>query len=206
MDELLPGVHHWTAWRETIRQPVHSAFVAPARTLIDPMLPDEGLAWFRDGDREPPERILLTNRHHLRRSAQFVDAFGCTVHCHQAGLWDLSDAPVSVQGFRFGDEVAPGIVAHEVGAICREEAALHIDSGPGALACADGVIRDADGELSFVSDFLLGDDPVAVKHGLAVAYLRLAETLDFDVLLLAHGTPLVGGAREALRAFAASAL
>jgi hypothetical protein len=203
VEELIPGLHHWTAWRETIRQPVHSAYVAEAHVLIDPMVPDEGVGWFGEQG-EAPERIVLTNRHHLRHSPQFVDAYGCSVLCQEAGLWDLLDRPVRVQGFRFGDELAPGVVAHQVGAICREETALHIAVGPGALACADGVIRRGDGELAFVPDFLLGDDPAGVKRGLGAAYLQLAETLDFDVLLLAHGEPVVEGGREALRAFGAA--
>jgi hypothetical protein len=200
MDELAPGLWHWTAFRDTIGRVVHSAYVEESGTLIDPMLPDEGLRWFREHG--PPQRIVLVNRHHLRHSARFVDAFGCTVHSHEAGLWDLHDAPVRVRGFRFGDELAPGLVAHEVGAITKEETALHVADGQGALAVADGIIRDDDGELAFVSDALLGDDPAAVKRGLGAAYLQLADTLDFDVLLLAHGDPWVGGAREALRAFA----
>ncbi len=199
MDELAPGLWHWTAFRETIRRTVHSAYDERSRTLIDPMLPDEGVEWFVEHG--PPERIVLVNRHHLRHSARFVERFGCTVHCHEAGLWDLHDAPVRVQGFRFGDELAPGIVAHRVASICPEEAALHIAGG--ALAVADGVVRGGDRRLAFVSDFLLGEDPEGVKRGLADAYAQLAETLDFDVLLLAHGEPLVGGAREALGAFAA---
>jgi hypothetical protein len=76
--------------------------------------------------------------------------------------------------------------------------------GPGALAVADGVIRRDDGALAFVSDALLGADPEAVKRGLAAAYLSLAEQLAFDVLLLAHGAPWVGGARAALRDFASA--
>jgi hypothetical protein len=204
MDELAPGLWHWTAFRETIRRTVHSAYVEPAGTLIDPMLPQEGIEWF--AEHGPPQQVVLANRHHLRHSPRFAEAFGTTVHCHEAGLWDLHDAPVRVQGFRFGEELAPGVVAHRVAAICPEETALHIalDGHGGALAVADGVIRDDDGRLAFVPDFLLGDDPDAVKRGLADAYLRLAETLEFDVLLLAHGAPLVGGAREALRAFATS--
>lgn len=205
MDELAPGLWHWTAFRETIRRTVHSAYHEPSRTLIDPMLPAERLDWF--AQHGPPERIVLVNRHHVRHSASFVERFGCSVHCHEAGLWDLHDAPVRVQGFRFGDELAPGVVAHRVAAICPEEAGLHLAPGSsdsaGALAVADGLLRGDDGALGFMSDFLLGDDPDAVKRGLADAYLGLAETLDFDVLLLAHGDPLVGGAREALREFAA---
>ena len=197
MDELTPGLWHWTAFRTTIRRTVHSAYDERSRTLIDPMLPEEGLDWFVEHG--PPERIVLVNRHHLRHSARFVERFGCSVHCHEAGLWDLHDAPVRVQPFRFGDELAPGVVAHRVASICPEETGLQLAS---ALAVADGVQRDDDGRLSFMPDFLLGANPEGVKRGLADAYLRLAETLDFDVLLLGHGAPLVEEAREMLRAFA----
>jgi hypothetical protein len=201
MHELARGLWHWTAFRETIRRTVHSAYDEASRTLIDPMLPDEGLGWF--ADHGPPERIVLVNRHHLRHSARFVERFGCGVRCHEAGLWELHDAPVRVHGFRFGDELAPGVVAHRVAAITPEEAGLHVvGEHGGALAVADGLVRGEGGELSFMPDFLLGDDPGKVKRGLADAYLQIAETLEFEVLLLGHGDPLVGGAREALRDFA----
>jgi hypothetical protein len=64
---------------------------------------------------------------------------------------------------------------------------------------ADGVVRH-DGEMRFVSDGLLGDDPEAVKAGLRSAYTRLLDR-DFDNLLFAHGEPLVGGGKEALSRF-----
>ena len=44
------------------------------------------------------------------------------------------------------------------------------------------------------------DDPERDKAGLRAAYRRLLE-LDFDLLLLAHGDPVVGDAKEQLRAF-----
>jgi hypothetical protein len=44
------------------------------------------------------------------------------------------------------------------------------------------------------------DDPEQTKAGLRDAYRRLLE-LDFDVLLLAHGDPVVGEAKQALRDF-----
>ena len=49
-------------------------------------------------------------------------------------------------------------------------------------------------------DWLMGDDPAAVKEGLLDSYSRLL-TLDFDHLLLAHGTPAVGDGKEQLRSF-----
>jgi hypothetical protein len=57
-------------------------------------------------------------------------------------------------------------------------------------------------ELGFVPDQFM-DDPEDTKAALRSAYGRLAETLEFDVLLLAHGDPVAGGGREALREFAA---
>jgi hypothetical protein len=196
MEEILPGIFHWTAFHRGIMLRVHSYYVESARALIDPMLPKEGVEPFRD---QPPERILLTNRHHYRRSGAFVEALGCPVLCHEAGLHEFERGP-EVKGFAFGDEVAPGVIALEVGAICPEETALHIGVGDGLLAFADGVIRRRSGSLAFVPDFLLGADPEAVKRGLRESFRRLLEH-DFDSLLFAHGAPLVGGGKAALREF-----
>jgi hypothetical protein len=69
-----------------------------------------------------------------------------------------------------------------------------------ALACADGVIRSPDeGPLTFVPDELM-DDPGRTKAALRDAYRRLLD-LDFDRLLLAHGDPIVHGAKDELAAF-----
>jgi hypothetical protein len=198
MDEVLPGVFHWTAFHQRIRQPVHSYLAVGPRALLDPMLPEEGLGWF-EGERRP-ERILLTNRHHYRHSARFVEAFGCPVLCHEAGLHEFGGEGHGVEGFSFGDEVAPGIRACEVGAICPEETALHLVEA-GAIAFADGLIRGPGGELGFVPDGYMGDDPEGVKRGLRESFRRLLE-LDFDALLMAHGAPLGSGGKQALREFA----
>jgi hypothetical protein len=200
MEEIAPGIFHWTAFRETIQQPVHSYYLPGSATLIDPMQPDEGLDWF--AERTPPERILLTNRHHYRHSGRFVDRFGCRVLCHRSGLHEFEGGP-AVRGFQFGDEVAPGISAHEVDAICPEESAFYIEAGGGALSVADGVVEwPGKPGLSFVPDNLLGDDAKAVKDGLRAAYRRLADELEFESLLMAHGNPVTGGARDTLRQFA----
>ena len=48
------------------------------------------------------------------------------------------------------------------------------------------------------------DDPEQDKADLKRGFGELADQLDFDVLLLAHGTPYPSGGRDALRAFAES--
>jgi hypothetical protein len=197
IQEILPGVLHWTAFRDTIGADVHSYAIPQSRALIDPMEPDEGLDLF--AQHGPPERILLTNRHHYRDSGRFVDRYGARVRCQRDGLREF-EGGAAVEGFSFGDEVAPGITAQRVAVLCPEETAFYI-AAPGALSFADAIVRTGDGPLRFVSDHLLGDDPEEIKSGLRESFRALLE-LDFDSILLAHGQPIVGGGKEALREFA----
>ena len=133
--EVLPGVFHWTAIHPRIRLPVDSYYIEPARVVLDPMVPREGLEWFER--RETPSQIVLTNRHHLRHSECYAETFGCPVRCSEAGLHEFERGP-KVEGFAFGEELAPGITAHQVGAICPDDTAIHIQTA-GALAFADGL-------------------------------------------------------------------
>ena len=198
MHEIAPGLCHWTAAHELIRTEVSSYYLAAERVIIDPMLPAEGLVWFEA--RGAPEHVLLTNRHHDRHAWRLREAFGCAVHCVRYGLHEL-DGRGPVEPFDFGDELPGGAIAIEVDAICPDETALHIPRHR-ALACADGVVRwPGCDELAFVPDRYM-DEPEQTKAGLRDAYGRLLE-LDFELLLLAHGEPVVRDAKEALSAFVA---
>ena len=88
--------------------------------------------------------------------------------------------------------------AYEAGAICPDDTALYIPAHS-ALSVADGVINY--GGLGFVPEEHLGDDVDATKRTIRDSYARLLD-LDFDNLLVAHGEPVVGGAKDALREFA----
>ena len=104
-----------------------------------------------------------------------------------------------IRTYEWGDELPGGVVAHEVDALSPDETALY-SAAHRALAVGDGVIRwEQDGPLGFVPDRFM-DDPDGTKAGLRAAYERLLE-LDFDLLLLGHGDPVVGDAKEQLRAF-----
>jgi hypothetical protein len=199
VQETIPGIWHWKAFHEGIGFDVSSYFVERAGALIDPMLPEEGLKAFR---RREPEVILLTNRHHYRHSDQFVEAFGCEVLCHKAGLHEFEGGP-AVRGFEFGDDVANGVLALEVGVLCPEETAFHLDTVPGALSFGDAFVSDPESSgLHFVPDKYLGDDPQGVKEGLRESFQRLLAH-DFDALVGAHGEPLPRGGKGALVQFAA---
>jgi hypothetical protein len=196
MREILPGVHFWTGIHPHIRQPVSSYYLEDTQVLVDPLVPREGLEWF--GPR-PPQQVVLTNRHHYRQSDRFAEAFGCIVRCSEPGLHEF-EGRLDVEGFAFGEELAPGVTAVEVGAICPDETALHIAIGEGAIAFADAVVRPGGGSLTFVPGILMGDDPAAVRAGLRESLRGLLD-LPFDSLLFAHGEPVVGGGMRALCEF-----
>lgn len=202
--EIVPGVYHWRAFHQGIRHEVSSYYLAGPALLLDPLLPAEGfdggdpVEWLRE--QGPPAGVVLSNRHHYRDSGRLADALDIPVHASEPGMHEFSPEQ-HVRPFQFGDELADGVVAHEVGAICPDETAFEV-RGARALAVADGVVRfeSMEAPLGFVPDGLMGDDAEAIKERLRAAYRRLLE-LDFDHLLLAHGDPLVDDGKVQLQAF-----
>jgi hypothetical protein len=195
MEEVVPGVFHWSAIHPKIGIEVGCHFVVGSRTAIDPLLPVEGLEWF---ETRGVERVVLSNRHHLRDAEQIARRFDCPILCHESGLHEFARGP-DVGGFSFGDRLAEDVTALDMSAICPDDSALRIDAAEGALLFADSVIHY--GELRFVPDNLIGDDPKAVKTRARELSSRLFEQR-FDHLLFAHGVPLIGNGEDALRAFA----
>ena len=187
MEEIAPGLWHWTALRETINSEVSSYYLAEERVVIDPMIPAERPDWFQ------PEHAILTCRHHSRDAWKL----GCRPLVVEQGAHAL-DGRGEYETYAWGDELPGGIVAHEVDALSPDETALYLPRHR-ALAIGDGVVRWGGVEgLTFVPDFLM-DDPAETREGLRAAYRRLLDELEFDHLLLAHGDPVVGDGRAELR-------
>jgi hypothetical protein len=200
VQEVLPGVFHWTARHPKIQIEVSSYWLDEPGVLFDPLVPaQEGLEWFAERA-ATPAAILLSNRHHYRDSARFVERFGCTVYCNSVGLHEFFGGE-AVTGFDVGEELPGGVVACELGAICADDTALYIPAKR-ALVIADGVVRGGpygeSGPLGFVPDSLM-DNPPTTKRRLLAACARLLAGLDFDHLLLAHGGPVVGDGRKLLQ-------
>jgi hypothetical protein len=195
MDEILPGVWHWTAEHPRIGSRVSSYYLEDAGVALDPMLPEGGIDAFGDW---PVQRVVLTCRHHLRDAARLREAFGSTIHAARAGLHEFEGAAVDVEPYDAGDEIAPGVRVHELAAICPDDMVLHVHAGLGALAFGDGVVSHG-GRPAFVPDALM-DGPEQVK---AQTFERLRDLLelDFDALLFAHGEPIPSGGRDALTDF-----
>ena len=195
MQEILPGIRHWTAFRDTIDLPVSSYWVEPAGVVIDPMVPDEGLDAFASAA-VAPQQVVLTTGLHDRDAQRFADAFSIPIRAPREAAERLAER-LSFEPYRDREEIAPGVQAIHVGVLCPDEYALHV--GDAAIAFADG-LHTYGGALSFFSDDLLGDDPQQVKDGLKQQFHALLER-DFDSLLFAHGEPIVGGGKRALRDF-----
>ncbi|HYN91121.1 MAG TPA: hypothetical protein VER75_04300 [Thermoleophilaceae bacterium] len=193
MDEIAPGIWHWQAPHPMIGVDVSSYWLPDLRVLLDPIaVPAEV---------EDVDLVLLSCRHHLRDSLEAAERFDAAVKAPRTGMHEFGD-DTPIAPYDFGESLAGGaITVHEVNAISPDEAAFHIPS-VNALSVADGAIRYGE-DLHFVPDKYM-DEPEKTKAGLKRAFGRLADELDFDVLLVAHGAPIASGGREALRRFAAS--
>jgi hypothetical protein len=197
MREVIPGIFHWTTPHEPIGARVSSYYVEPAGIVIDPKVPEDGLEALPG----TPQQVVLTTGLHDRDAQRFADAFDIPIRASFEAAERLGDA-LAIEPFNDGDEVAPGVTAIVIDVLCPDECALHIAVDEGAIAFADGLIRYGDA-LAFVPDELLGAHPGRVKQGLKQAFLGLLAR-DFDNLLFAHGEPLIGGGKAALRDFATS--
>lgn len=106
MQEIIPGVQHWTAFRETIDAPVSSYWVQPAGVVIDPMLPDDGLDAFSAAD-VAPQQIVLTSGLHMRDAERFADAFGIAVRAPRQAADRIGDA-LPFEPYTDHEELHPG--------------------------------------------------------------------------------------------------
>jgi hypothetical protein len=191
VNEILPGLFHWTVFHEPIKAPVSSYYVQSAGIAIDPKTPEGGLGEL-PGE---PRQVVLTTGLHDRDAQAFANAFDAPIRAlHEAA--DRVGDSLEIEPFADREEIAPGVTGLQIGKLCPDEGALHLAVEDGALVFADGIIRYG-AELAFVPDNLLGDDPETIKEGLQDAYRGLL-TLDFDHLLFAHGDPLIGGGKSAL--------
>jgi hypothetical protein len=198
MREIAPGLHHWTAFRDTIKMRVSSYWIQPAGVVVDPMVPEEGFDAFRDG---APQQVVLTSGLHVRDAQRFRDTFGIPVRAPREALDRIGDG-LDFEPYTDHEELAPGVRAVHIGVLCPDEYALHVTAAEPAIALADAVHHYGDA-LSFFADELLGDDPRAVKQGL-MQQLRSLLQRDFEHLLFAHGDPVLRTGKSALRDFVSS--
>jgi hypothetical protein len=193
MHEVAQGIRHWTGSHPKHGLEVSSYWLPDLKVLLDPLAVPEEV--------ERVEEIILSNRHHKRGAFEAGERFGAPVRVPRVGLHEF-DQGDPVEPYDFEEPLAGGaITPHQVTELWPDDCVLHIPS-LNALAIADTVMHYGD-ELAFVPDEYM-DDPQAERRGIREGLARLAEQLDFEHLLLAHGTPIAGEGRERLREFASA--
>jgi hypothetical protein len=199
MDEILPGIWHWTTPNASIGgTPVSSYWLDEHGVFIDPLLPeDAGIAFF-EARPVPPQAVVLANRHHYRDSGRICERFGCQVHVPSAGLHRFSNGE-PVAGYQPGDELPGGLVPFVIDSLSPDEDGLFLDDA-GAIWVGDTIVRsptDPNAEIGWVPDSLM-DDPDQTKDGLLQAFGEVLHDYEFEHLMLAHGLPLIGNGRTEL--------
>ena len=191
MHEIAPGIRHWTAKHPKHGLEVSSYWLPDLKVLLDPLeVPDEV-----DG----VDLIVLSNRNHNRSMLAAHERFGAPIRAPRVGMHDFEEGD-PVEPYDFEEPLAGGaITPYQVTELWPDDCALHLPQ-LNALAIADTVVHYG-GELGFVPDEYM-DDPEAEKRGIREGLARLADELEFEHLLVAHGTPIAGQGRERLREFA----
>src|SRR5579875_1126791 len=199
MNEILPGIWHWTTPNANIGGTLVSSYwLDEPGVFIDPLLPeDAGIAWFESRPTQP-QAVVLSNRHHYRDSGKICERFGCRVYVPNAGLHQFTDGQ-PVVGYVPGDQLPAGLQAVVIGSLSPDEDGLLLESAS-ALWVGDTIVRsptDPAGRIGWVSDSLM-DDPEQTKDGLLQAFSEVLADHEFESLLLAHGLPLIGNGRSEL--------
>ena len=207
VDELRPGLWRWTAlhpdwpkepdsgWDEEVSCLYYEA--PDAVVLIDPLIPPEDRERFlaaldRDVERAAkPVAIELTIFWHERSSRELIDRYGASLWADERTLQRMDVAPTNA--YRGGDRLPGGVVAYD--AYGRWECLLWIEA-PRALAVGDLIHGGGDGRLVLRDDWLLQD----VTPGEVRARLSPLLELPVELVLPAHGQPVVENARAALEA------
>lgn len=199
--EVLPGVFHWRMRHPSTGSLADSFWLDDGGVLIDALVPEEGTAWFAERETSP-KAIVLSNRHHYRDSADFIEAFGCgPVHVPEAGMHDFTDGARPAVGYEPDAQLPGGLVAVEIGVLAPDDNALYLPRLK-TLWFADSVVRspDADAEepLGFVPDFLM-DAPSDTKRGILDAVAVILGQYEVENVLMAHGGCVIGNGEHKLR-------
>lgn len=137
-------------------------------------------------------RIIITNRNHTRASGRLRERTGAPIEIHPADR-----AHATAQGVAIDREVSVGEAIGPFTVVGAEgkspgEIALHWLERK-ILVVGDACVGKPPGECALLPESVM-DDPGALRRSL----VRLARSVDFDVLLPGDGATILSGGRAAL--------
>ena len=192
MREILTDIFTWPWFSEPHGYNFNGHFIRHAgRNLcVDPVEPsEEDLA---ELVRQGVARILITNRNHSRAANKIRARTGARTAIHPA------DAPhARKEGAELDDELNPGakvgpFVVIDSPGKSLGEVVLHWPERK-ILLVGDAVVGDPPGKCKLLPDKVV-DDPPRLRDS-----ARELLALDFDILLVGDGVPILESAKERLR-------
>lgn len=176
MREVLPGIFTWPWFSEPHGYNFNGHFIqhAAGNLCVDPVEPsEEDMA---EMARQGVARILITNRNHSRAANK--------IRARSEGA-ELDDE------LKIGAKVVPFVVVGAPGKSLGE-VVLHWPERK-ILLVGDAVVGDPPGKCKLLPDKVV-DDPPRLRES-----ARALMALDFDVLLVGDGVPILQSAKERLR-------
>jgi glyoxylase-like metal-dependent hydrolase (beta-lactamase superfamily II) len=192
MREILPGIFSWPWFSEPHGYNFNGHFIrhADGNLCVDPVEPsEEDLA---EMARQGVARILITNRNHSRAANKVRARTGARTAIHPADAPHARSEGAELDDeLRIGDKVGPFVV---VGAPGKSpgEVVLHWPERK-ILVVGDALVGDPPGKCKLLPDKVV-DDPPRFRES-----ARGLLALDFDVLLVGDGVPILQSAKERLR-------
>jgi hypothetical protein len=190
VEEVVPGIWRWSVEDERIGGYVGSAHAirdGDDLVLVDPLpLRAEALA-----ELGPASAIVLTAGTHQRSSWRLRRELGAPVYAPAAVR--LVDEEPDVR-YSEGDELPAGLQPFFAPGPGTTQHSLLLPRTPGVLFTSDLFVHQPGEELSFVPDEYV-HDPAQTRET-----ARRTLELDFDVLCVGHGLPLVEDPKGAIRA------
>ena len=192
MREILRDIFTWPWFSEPHNYNFNGHFIrhADGNLCVDPVEPsDEDLD---EMARQGVKHILITNRNHSRAANKIRARTGARTAIHPA------DAPhARKEGAELDDELNPGdkvgpFVVIDSPGKSLGEVVLHWPERK-ILLVGDAVVGDPPGKCKLLQDKVV-DDPPRLRDS-----ARGLLALDFDILLVGDGVPILQGAKERLR-------
>lgn len=195
-EELRPGLRTWTAHHEEWGQEVRGyAIVEDERlTLVDPLIVGDQWAELEETCGKRELDVLATLHFHVRSGAAVKERHpGARLWAFEGDRELIEKRALVDHAFAIGEELPGGLVA--LGPLPREEVVFW-DAARKALFVGDVLL----GEGAEGDGFDLCPEPWLDGAGLDTLRRDLAPVLDLPVelILTAHGTPVLGDGRQAL--------
>lgn len=163
--------------------------------LIDPIpLAPEALAELT-ADR-PVAGVIVTNGNHARSSESFAARWSVPVFAQETARLPLPDSRIC--SVRDRERIATDLVAVAIPGAADGEMAIYCSADSGTMIIGDALINFEPYGFTFLPDKYCSD-----ARELR-ASLRKLQSLSFERMLFAHGTPILANARERLTQLLAS--